>query len=100
MYKVAYTDRFKKAFNNLSKKLAKYMMPYKLIKLDALPININGKIDKSRDIPSFNVDEVLNPMELQEKSISEDTSPCICRAGAAGAFKALAKSAVNFAGVI
>ena len=30
----------------LSKKLAKYMMPYKLIKLDALPININGKIDK------------------------------------------------------
>ena len=34
-------------------------------------IAINGKIDKSRDIPSFNVDEVLNPMELQEKSVSE-----------------------------
>ena len=34
-------------------------------------VAINGKIDKSRDIPSFNVDEVLNPMELQEKSISE-----------------------------
>lgn len=30
----------------LSKKLASYMLPYKLIQLDALPITSNGKIDK------------------------------------------------------
>jgi len=41
-----------------------------MISPDAV-VAINGKIDKSRDTPSFNVDEVLNPMELQEKSISE-----------------------------
>ena len=32
---------------------------------------LTGKIDTSRGAPSFIVDEVLNPMELQEKSISE-----------------------------
>ena len=30
----------------LSQRLASYMMPYQLIELEALPINLNGKIDK------------------------------------------------------
>ena len=34
-------------------------------------VALTGKIDTSRGAPSFIVDEVLNPMELQEKSISE-----------------------------
>ncbi|MDE6886345.1 MAG: AMP-binding protein, partial [Helicobacteraceae bacterium] len=33
-------------FNHLKDKIAKYMFPTKLIKLDSLPLNANGKIDR------------------------------------------------------
>ena len=50
----------------LSKKLAKYMMPYKLIKLNALPININGKIDK-KALPdvNFNTNENFHTADTE-----------------------------------
>ena len=73
----------------LSTQLPKYMLPYQLIQLDSLPININGKIDKktlpdidfnmpsSFSIPSTLTEEKLldlwkNILELSSISINDD----------------------------
>lgn len=43
----------------LSRRLAKYLMPYKLVKLDKLPININGKVDK-KALPEIQFDDDID----------------------------------------
>ena len=56
----------------LSQRLASYMMPYQLIELEALPINLNGKIDKKAlpDI-SFEKEEsnFIEPQTETEKKL-------------------------------
>ena len=41
-----------------------------VLKIDGV-FGIKGKIDLSRDTPSFLVDEVLDPKDLQERSVKE-----------------------------
>ncbi len=57
----------------LRKKLPQYMLPNKLIKLEKLPINNNGKIDrKALPIPSLNSEnKFLPPTTKTQKRISK-----------------------------
>lgn len=43
----------------LSQRLASYMMPYQLVELEALPINLNGKIDK-KALPDIQFEDDTN----------------------------------------
>jgi tyrocidine synthetase-3 len=55
----------------LNEKLAFYMVPYKLIKLDSIPLTSNGKVDK-KALPEFSVDEkkdINEPINVTQKRL-------------------------------
>ena len=62
-----------KIFKYLENKLPRYMLPNKIIFLNKLPINHNGKIDrKSLPIPTFgNNDDFIEPTTQVQKKLSD-----------------------------
>ena len=60
----------KKIYSYLRKYLPSYMVPYRIIKLSNMPLNINGKIDR-KALPDISFDSVdnLRPIDSFEENI-------------------------------
>ncbi|MEQ9810562.1 amino acid adenylation domain-containing protein [Streptococcus jiangjianxini] len=55
----------------LSLRLPSYMIPHYFVKLDSLPITINGKLDKSRLPEPYLNNEYIEPITLAEKEVAK-----------------------------
>ena len=64
----------------ISTVLPHYMVPTHLVRLDSFPVNISGKIDRSRllvpDASEESTQQVLNPLQRQVRSAWADALKC------------------------